>query len=70
MNGDNINDIIEYYNIYEGNFIKSMIKIYNIAGDLIDMGRIMDKNKISVESSKIVKNILRGIVNIESIYIR
>jgi superfamily II RNA helicase len=70
MNEDNINDIIEYYNIYEGNFIKSMIKIYNIAGDLIEMGRIIDKNKISVESSKIVKNILRGIVNVESIYIR
>ena len=48
MNGDRINDIIEYYNIFEGNFIKDMLKIYNIAGDLIDMARIMDKNKISV----------------------
>jgi superfamily II RNA helicase len=70
MNGDSIKDIIDYYNVFEGNFIKDMLKIYNIAGDLIDMAKIMEKNKLSVESSKIVKHILRDIVNIESIYIK
>ena len=70
MDGDNIKEIIEYYDVFEGSFIKDMIKIYNIAGDLIDMAQMMEKNKLSIEASKIVKNILRGIVNIESIYIK
>jgi superfamily II RNA helicase len=70
MNGDNIKDIIDYYNVFEGNFIKDVLKIYNIAGDLVEMAQVMGKNKLSVESTKIVKHILRDIVNVESIYIK
>jgi superfamily II RNA helicase len=70
MNGDNIKNIIDYYNVFEGNFIKDMLKIYNIAGDLIDMAKIMEKNRLSIEASKVVKNILRDIVNVETIYVK
>jgi superfamily II RNA helicase len=70
MSGDSMKDIIEYYNVFEGNFIKDMLKIYNIAGDIIDMARVMEKNRLSVEASKIVKHILRDIVNVESIYVK
>jgi superfamily II RNA helicase len=70
MNGDSISEIVDYYDIFEGNFIKDMLKIYNIAGDVRDMAKLLGKNKLSIEANKIVENILRDIVNAESIYIQ
>jgi superfamily II RNA helicase len=70
MNGDSISSIVDYYDIFEGNFIKDILKIYNIAGDVRDMAKLLGKNKLSIEANKIIENILRDIVNAESIYIQ
>lgn len=70
MNNESILEIINYYDIFEGNFIKDMLKIYNIAGNVRDMALILENNKLVIEATKIIENILRDIVNAESIYIK
>lgn len=70
MMKDDIKKIIDYYNVFEGNFIKDMLRVYNLASDVKDSAKVLEKNAVSVTASKIVDNILRDIVNVESIYVQ
>jgi superfamily II RNA helicase len=70
MMKDDIKNIIDYYNVFEGNFIKDMLRVYNLSSDVKDMAKVLEKNAVSVTASKIVDNILRDIVNVESIYVQ
>lgn len=70
LEGGNFQDIVKKYNIYEGSFIKDLLKIYNISANLGEIAKIAGKNNLSIETDKILENILRDIVNVDSLYIK
>ena len=42
--GNNIKEVMEYYPFkYEGNFIRNMIKLYNMTNELIKICHIINK---------------------------
>jgi hypothetical protein len=47
-----------------------MLRVYNLASDVKDSATVLEKNAVSVTASKIVSNILRDIINVESIYVQ
>lgn len=69
LNGKEFDEISHIYNIYEGNLIKDFIKIYNIAANVSSISRILKKNNLEVECNKLMDNIMKDIVTIESLYI-
>lgn len=56
--------------MYEGNFIKDMIKISSIALNVQKMAEILGKNNLARNSNELQKVIMRDIVNVESLYIK
>ena len=69
LNGKEFDEISHIYNIYEGNLIKDFIKIHNIAANVSSISRILKKNNLEVECNKLMDNIMKDIVTIESLYI-
>ena len=67
--GKSIREIKETTEIYEGNFVKDMLKITNIATELIDLCQIFGDFKILPKLEQIQKLIMRDIVNLNSLYI-
>jgi superfamily II RNA helicase len=63
-------DLINNYDIYEGNFIRDCLKIYNLANELSSAASKIEKNNIVIQCKKITDVILRDIVNMESLYIK
>ena len=59
----------EYY-LFEGNLIKDFIKIYNLAAEVEKVAEILNKTHLQIESKKVRDNIVRDVVNIESLYIK
>jgi antiviral helicase SKI2 len=70
LDGQEFGTVISNYDLFEGSFIKDLFKIYNISGELETCANICNKNSISVECIKIRQNIIRDIVNMESLYIK
>ena len=68
--GENFNKIIVNNEIYEGNFIKGIIKINNLVNDLISLTKIHGNLKIIPTLEKIEEIIIRDLVKIESLYIK
>lgn len=56
--------------VYEGNFIKDMIKINNLAENVGKMAGILGKNDLVEKSSTLQATMMRDIVNVESLYIK
>jgi len=57
-------------NIYEGNFIKEMIKISTICSNVEKMARILYKNNLADRMMSISDILNRDIVNVDSLYIK
>ena len=55
---------------FEGNFIRDMIRIDNIAKDLIIMGEVTGNLNVMNTASFINEKIIRDIVTIDSLYVR
>ncbi len=53
---------------YEGNFIRSIIKIYNIINDLIDIFKKLNKNDIVIILEKIPELLIRDVIDLNSLY--
>jgi superfamily II RNA helicase len=56
-------------NEYEGNFIKNMIKINNIIDNLISLCDIKKDYSILPKLESLSNKIMKGIVNVESLYV-
>jgi superfamily II RNA helicase len=56
--------------MYEGNFIKEMIKIGNIATNVQKMATILGKNDLAGRVAELQQIMMRDIVNVESLYIK
>jgi len=72
VNGSDMNIIIAYLNEmdeYEGNFVKNMLKIYNICINFKKICEILNKNDIVLKMVDIDKHMLRDIVNVNSLYL-
>ena len=69
LNGTEFDEIIKKFNLYEGNLIKDFIKIYNLSANVNKIGEILNKVSLSIESNKIMDNIMKDVVTIESLYI-
>jgi superfamily II RNA helicase len=70
LKGDTFENVAHKYNFYEGNLFKDFIKIYNLSSEISRIAEILDKNNLSIEAEKIRDNIIRDVVNIESLYIK
>jgi len=71
-NGADMSIIIGYLNEmgeYEGNFVKNMLKIYNICINFKKMCELLNKNDIVIKMEDLDKRMLRDIVNVNSLYL-
>lgn len=68
-NGESLQDIFQNYDIYEGNFIRNILKAYNISKDLLSLSKIYGNIKIIPNLEKLDKLVVRDIVNVNSLYI-
>ena len=71
-NGADMSIILGYLNEmneYEGNFVKNMLKIYNICINFKKMCELLNKNDIIMKLEDLDKRMLRDIVNVNSLYL-
>ena len=71
-NGMSIAEIISkliIMNEYEGNFVKNMLKIYNIIHDIICIAKIINNYTLIQKLENIDVLLLRDIVNVNSLYL-
>ena len=71
-NGADMGVILGYLhdmNEYEGNFVKNMLKIYNICVNFKKMCELLNKNDIIMKIEDLDKRMLRDIVNVNSLYL-
>ena len=68
--GKNFDKIIIKNEIYEGNVIKGTIKINNLVNDLISLTKIYGNLQIIPILEEIEEKIIRGLIKIESLYIK
>jgi superfamily II RNA helicase len=54
---------------YEGNFIKNMLKIYNVCLNFKKMCELLNKTDIILKLEDLDKKLLRNIVNVNSLYL-
>ena len=67
----NIKEILEILyecGEYEGNFVKNMLKLYNIINDIIGIGKMIKKFELVKTLEGIESVILREIVSVKSLY--
>lgn len=67
--GTKFEEIKEYYDIYEGNFVRNMIKIYNIIRELIVICDITHDVELLQKLGRMKELIIRDIVNLDSLYL-
>lgn len=65
-----VKDIVDYYNIFEGNFIKDVLKFYNMCAELERVAVIVDKPELIMTVSRLREVLMREIVGVESIYVK
>ena len=70
LSGGNFNNISKKYNIYEGNLIKDFLKIYNLAANLVSISKLINNPKLEIESEKLMDNVMRDVVSVESLHVR
>lgn len=64
-----IMEFLQYMSEYEGNFIKNMLKLYNICICLKNIVTLLGRLDISIKLEDIDKKILKNIVNVNSLYL-
>jgi len=55
---------------FEGNFVNDMIKITSISRILEKVALILGKNQLAIKASKVESLVLKGVVSVDSLYIR
>jgi superfamily II RNA helicase len=68
--GGNIQEILRSMDTYEGNFIRNMLKINNLAHDIACLTKISGNIGILPEFEKIQDLIVRDIVTVSSLYLK
>jgi superfamily II RNA helicase len=68
-NNKTFSEIIKDYEIFEGNFIKNMQKIYNITQELNEVAEILQDHGLLKKIQNIENLIIKDIVNSKSLYL-
>jgi superfamily II RNA helicase len=68
--GESILEIYKKIDIYEGNFIKNIIKINKICENIISICKILQNDGLCKKVMQIEQILIRDIVNVESLYIK
>ncbi len=69
-NGKSLNDVMSILDTYEGNFIKNILKINNIAHDLACLSHIYGNLKIIPQLEQVEDKLIRDIVTVNSLYLK
>ena len=69
--GDDFNDIYKNMKVemYEGNFVKNIMKIYNICNEIIYISEIVGNTTLIEKLQNLESKVLRDIVSFDSIYL-
>ena len=70
LNNCQFREIIDYYDLFDGNLAKDFVKIYNLAAEVEKIAKILNKPELEIEANKLKNSILRDEVNIESLYVK
>lgn len=62
-------EYLQHINEYEGNFVKNMLKLYNICVCLKNILTLLGRLDITIKMEDIDKKILKNIVNVNSLYL-
>lgn len=64
-----LTEIIKEYDIFEGNFIKNMQKIYNIINELNTVAEMLENHELLKKIQNIENLIIKDIVDLKSLYL-
>jgi superfamily II RNA helicase len=68
--GGTINKVYEYTTIYDGNFVKAIMRINNICENLMDICKTIERYDICTKLEKYNEKLIRDITTINSLYIQ
>ena len=68
--GGTINDIFQQTSIYDGNFVKAIMRINNICENLMDICKNIEKYELCSKLENYTKILIRDITSINSLYVR
>jgi superfamily II RNA helicase len=68
--GGTINDVYKYTNVYDGNFVKAIMRINNICENLMDICKNIEKYDICSKLENYEKILIRDITSINSLYVK
>ena len=68
--GGSIHDVYERTSVYDGNFIKSIMRINNICENLMDICKNIERYDICTKLENHNEILIRDITNINSLYVR
>ena len=69
VSGGTINQILEKFEIYEGNFVRGILRINSVCEDLIKISEIIKDYNLLKKLEGIEEKLIRDIVTINSLYI-
>ena len=64
-----IMEYLQYMNEYEGNFVKNMLKIYNVCVCVKAIFELLNKPDLVIKMDNLDQKILKNIVNVNSLYL-
>ena len=67
--GKSLHEVYQYLEIYEGNFIRSMIQINNLVQSIMNICEIVGDNDLYKKLENIESSLIRDIVTLDSLYI-
>ena len=68
--GGSIHDVYANTSIYDGNFVKAILRINNICENLMDICKTIEKNELCVKLEEYNKILIRDITTINSLYVK
>ena len=67
--GGHIGDVYKICDIYEGNFVKGIMRINNVCEDLKNIAEILENHELLKKLEGIEEILIRDIVSVNSLYI-
>ena len=68
-NGGSIKDVYEFTSIYDGNFVKAIIRINNISENLMEICKNIERYDLCTKLEKYNETLIRDITSINSLYV-
>ena len=68
--GKSINEVYQYTNVYDGNFVKTIMRINNICENLMDICKSIEKYDICSKLENYNTILIRDITSINSLYVK